>query len=151
MDIRRACKKDLTALIEMALYLWPDEPEPQVRKDLVEILASTRQMIFICLDEQGKYIGFIIVSTRREYVSGATTFPVGYVEGIFVKTAYRLRGIGRQMFTVGEKWAAERGCKQIASDTWLWNLNSQEFHNRLGFMEKERLVTYIKRIDTDKY
>ncbi len=147
MDIRGAGRKDLPALLEMALLLWPDEPEPQVRKELEDILASSRQMIFVCLAENGRYAGFINVSTRREYVSGATDYPVGYVEGIYVRTAYRRKGIARRLLEFGEKWAAGKGCRQMASDTWLWNVNSQEFHNRVGFMEKERLVTYIKRIE----
>ncbi len=82
-----------------------------------------------------------------EYVPGATTFPIGYIEGIYVKRAYRRQGVALQLAQTGEKWALEKGCRQMASDTWVWNTASQAFHVKAGFMEKERLVTYIKRIE----
>ncbi len=147
MEIRKATEKDLNALVEMALLLWPYDPETQLCKEFEEILASPRQAVFVCLDDSGEYAGFINVSMRSEYVSGATSYPVGYVEGIYVKSPYRRKGIARRLVEAGEKWAAAKGCLQMASDTWLWNTNSQAFHTRVGFSEKERLVTYIKRID----
>ncbi len=150
MEIRQATKKDFNGLLEMALLLWPDDPESQVRKDVQEMLSSSRQAVFVCLDKNNKYTGFIDVSTRREYVPGATVFPIGYIEGIYVRSAYRRKGIATKLVECGEKWALEKGCQQIASDTWVWNTISQEFHTRAGFMEKERLVTYIKRIETNR-
>lgn len=150
MEIRQATKKDFNGLLEMALLLWPDDPESQVTKDVQEMLSSSRQAVFICLDKNDKYAGFIDVSTRREYVPGATVFPIGYIEGIYVRSAYRRKGIARKLVEFGEKWALEKGCQQMASDTWVWNTVSQEFHTSVGFKEAERLVTYIKRIETDR-
>ena len=147
MDIRQADRTDFEAVLEMGLFLWPDEPEAQWRKELKGILSSAKQAVFVCLDDSGRYAGFIHVSARREYVSGATSFPVGYVEGIYVRPAYLRQGIARRLMETGESWAAGKGCQQMASDTGLWNTASQEFHKRLGFMEEERLVCYIKRID----
>jgi aminoglycoside 6'-N-acetyltransferase I len=149
MKIRKAVEKDLKAVLEMALFLWPDESAEQQEKPLREILASKKQIILVSLDEKGNYAGFIIVSIRSEYVTGATSYPVGHVEGIYVKKPYRLKGLARKLLEAGEKWAAANGCQQIASDTWLWDTPSQEFHNKVGFMEKERQVLYIKRIETE--
>jgi aminoglycoside 6'-N-acetyltransferase I len=150
MYIRKANRKDFKPLLQMALSLWPDEPEEQVVQDLDEMFGSARQAVFVALDENGSYIAFIDVSTRREYVSGGTFYPVGYIEGIYVKPGYRRQGIAQALVEAGETWASHKGCKQIASDTWLWNTASQEFHKKVGFAEKERLVTYIKRIDTER-
>jgi aminoglycoside 6'-N-acetyltransferase I len=146
MNIRKAERKDFKPVLEMALTLWPDEPEALMEKELKDVQRSARQTIFLATDENNRYSGFILVSTRREYVSGATDYPVGYIEGIYVKPEYRRNGTARKLVETGEKWAAGRGCKQMASDTWLWNTASQEFHKQVGFMEEERLVTYIKRI-----
>ncbi|MBI2854159.1 MAG: GNAT family N-acetyltransferase [Chloroflexi bacterium] len=150
MDIRKAGKEDIDALLGMALSLWPDEPRDYLRKSLKNILASRRQAVFVCKSEDGKYAGFINVSTRREYVPGATSYPVGYVEGIYVRPKYRRKGIARKLMGLGERWAADKGCEQIGSDTWLWNTASQKFHKRVGFKEEERVVFYIKRLEVSQ-
>lgn len=147
MEIHRAAREDFEAVLNMALLLWPDIPGDQLKKDLKNMLASTRQAVFVCRDENGKYAGFINVATRRDYVPGATSYPVGYVEGIYVSRAYRRKGVAGRLLECGERWASEKGCEQMASDTWIWNTASQEFHKRAGFMEEERVVFYIKRIE----
>jgi aminoglycoside 6'-N-acetyltransferase I len=81
-----------------------------------------------------------------EYVPGVPTYPVGYVEGIYVRPDFRRRGIATRLISLGEAWATTRGCAHMASDTWLWNTVSQEFHTRAGFSETERVVFYLKRL-----
>jgi aminoglycoside 6'-N-acetyltransferase I len=148
MKIRKIARKDFEAWQEMCLLLWPDESEEEVRKDCETILASSDQTVFIAQDEDGRYAGFINVSLRREYVPGVVSFPIGYVEAILVRAAYRRQGLATKLMQTGEKWAQKKGCKQIASDTWTWNTISQEFHLKAGFSEAEREVHFIKRIDT---
>ena len=149
MNIRQADKKDFASLVEMASFLWPDEPEDQIKKDMREVLSSKKQAVFIC-DEDGCDAGFINVSTRREYVPGATVYPLGYVEGIYVRPAFRRKGLARALLARGEQWALENGCKHMASDTWVWNTASRDFHTGAGFLEKETLVFYVKRIDGEE-
>lgn len=146
MNIRQAGKKDFTSLVEMASFLWPDESLDELKKDMLEVLSSKRQAVFICKVD-GCDAGFINVSKRKEYVPGATVYPLGYVEGIFVRTAFRRKGIAKLLLAKGEQWALENGCKHMASDTWIWNAASRSFHTGAGFTEKEPLVFYVKRID----
>jgi aminoglycoside 6'-N-acetyltransferase I len=147
MIIRQAVKKDFNALVDLGLLLWPDESRGEVEKDFKDILSSKRQVVFVAQDEADNYAGFINVSTRREYIPGVTSFPIGYVEAIYVRRAYRRQGLASKLLEIGEQWARDKGCKQMASDTWLWNSGSQEFHKKAGFSEEERLVFFIKRID----
>jgi aminoglycoside 6'-N-acetyltransferase I len=111
-----------------------------------EVLASKRQAVFIC-EQDGCDAGFINVSPRREYVPGATVYPLGYVEGIYVRPAFRRMGLARVLLARGEQWALANGCRHMASDTWVWNTASRGFHTGAGFLEKETLVFYVKRID----
>jgi hypothetical protein len=46
----------------------------------------------------------------------------------------------------GRAWARQRGRTEMASDVQLPNLRSQAVHERLGFEETERLVTYRMEI-----
>ncbi|MHB8778501.1 MAG: GNAT family N-acetyltransferase, partial [Anaerolineales bacterium] len=43
-----------------------------------------------------------------------------------------------------EDWARERGCTEMASDTWLDNEASIRAHLKLGYLEVERLVHFVK-------
>ena len=119
-------------MLVMATALWPDDMEAEIRKDVREMLSSKRQAVFIAA-ENGCDIGFVNVSTRKEYVPGATVFPLGYVEGIYVKPSFRRMGAAGQLLEAGEKWALENGCRHMASDTWVWNDASRKFHTGAGF------------------
>lgn len=63
--------------------------------------------------ESGIPIGFALCQLRYDYVEGAKTSPVGYLEGIFVKEAYRQKGYARELFAECQAWAKEKGCRGI--------------------------------------
>jgi aminoglycoside 6'-N-acetyltransferase I len=86
------------------------------------------------------------MSLRFDYVEGANSSPVGYIEGIYVDEVHRYKGISRRLVEAGVEWSKSRGCREIASDTQIDNHASQEFHKRIGFKEAGRLVAFIKEI-----
>jgi len=79
-------------------------------------------------------------------VEGTETSPVGYLEGIFVREGYRKQGLARKLLLACEAWAAEQGCTEFASDCELTNTVSQEFHQKLGFEEANRVVCFVKKL-----
>lgn len=146
MNIHKVGREDFQAWLDMGLLLWPEESEVEIKKYFETILGSEREEAFVYRDEDGAYIGFINVSIRHEYVPGAVTFPVGYVEGIYVRPEYRRQGTAKRLLEQGEKWAAERGCVDMASDALLQNKDSQAFHKKVGFRVVETSVHFIKKI-----
>jgi aminoglycoside 6'-N-acetyltransferase I len=146
MIIQKMGKKDFNAWLDMGLMLWSKYSRAKLKKEFEGIFKSKREETFLCIDKEGKYVGFINISLRYEFVPGATSSPVGYVEGIFVKKEYRKNGIAKKLIDTGEEWAKSKGCKEIGSDTELHNKPSQEFHKKLGFIENEILVHFIKKI-----
>jgi len=145
MKYKKIEPKDFESWVKMGLMLWPKSSKKEVEKEFKKILVSKKESGFICIDEN-EYIAFINVSARNENVAGAKSYPVGYVEAIFVKNKYRKKGIGKQLIKYGEEWAKKKGCKEMASDTWSWNKKSQEFHEKLGFKKHNILVHFIKKI-----
>ena len=145
MDFQTYTDQDFDKLLEMALVLWPDFGEAGLKRELQNMATSERQETILARENED-YIGFITVSTRIDYVEGATSSPVGYIEGIFVKPDYRKTGIGRQLYQLGEQWCLKKGCQQMGSDAYAWNKQSHEFHKRLGFDEEDTLVHFIKDI-----
>lgn len=53
---------------------------------------------------------------RRDYVEGSSTSPTGYLEGIFVLTGYRGRGLAKALLAECEKWSRQKGCREMGSD-----------------------------------
>lgn len=146
MIIEKIKNEDFNAWLEMGLMLWPKHSRAELQKEFEAILKSKKEETFLCKDKDGSYIGFINLSLRFEYIPGATSSPVGYVEGIFVKEQYRKKGIAKKLIDAGEEWAKKQGCKEIGSDTELHNKTSQVFHKKLGFKEDDILVHFIKKI-----
>ncbi len=91
-------------------------------------------------------MGFAQCQLRHDYVEGTDSSPVGYLEGIFVKEAYRHKGYARELLRECEKWAAEQGCGAFASDCELGNEESLAFHLAAGFAEANRIICFTKEL-----
>ncbi|MBE6884608.1 MAG: GNAT family N-acetyltransferase [Ruminococcaceae bacterium] len=100
---------------------------------------------FLCKAGE-KAIGFAEMSIRYEYVNGTETSPVGFLEGIFVEEPCREEGIARKLAECCEKFAAEHGCRQMASDCLAENTGSEKFHKSCGYEETERVICFVKNL-----
>lgn len=136
---------EFDTLLKMALDLFKDYPSADTERDLVAMLKKPNCATFLAKSSE-RSVGFATVSIRNDYVEGATTSPVGYLEAIYVQSEYRKHGIARQLFEKAESWAALRGCDEMGSDTWEWNIEAQNFHAQLGFRKEDILVHFIKPI-----
>lgn len=146
INIVKAEKSQINELTTMAIDLWPEEDYEELRNFILSILDCDEHVYFLATIED-KIAGFIYMSIRHDYVEGANSSPVGYVEGIYVKPEYRHMGIGRILVEKGEEWAKSKGCKEIATDILYDNINSYNFHRKVGFREVSRLICFIKDID----
>ncbi len=87
------------------------------------------------------------MSIRSDYVEGATSSPVAYIEGIYVKPEFQRSGIGRKLVAHGEDWGKQKGYTQIGSDTEIKNQTSIGFHLKIEFREANRIVCFLKEIE----
>jgi aminoglycoside 6'-N-acetyltransferase I len=138
--------------IALRHLLWPDGSEHERRTEAETLLQrSGRAVVFLARSSEFEAIGFAEATLRSDYVNGCATSPVAFLEGIYVQPSWRRQGVARQLCKAVEKWAAETGCSECASDTDLENTVSQQMHVALGFQETERVVYYRKRIDLPKH
>lgn len=145
MTINKYQDQDFQDWREMALKLFKDYPAEDIERGLKAILKKSNQQTFMA-KEAGITAGFVSTSLRVDYVEGSTTSPVGYVDMIFVKETFRKHGLAKKLFEQAEEWAKEQGCTEMGSDTWLWNTDAQQFHEKIGFRKEDVLVHYIKTI-----
>ena len=143
--IRQAVVKDSKAVAELAVLLWPDNEINSLEKELIEYITLNKGAIFICFDENNP-VAFAQCNIRNDYVEGAESSPVGYLEGIFVKIEHRKRGIAKRLLTQCENWAKSQGCSEFASDCELNNTDSLKFHLQLGFEEVNRIICFKKKL-----
>ena len=144
IHIRRAASTDIDALAALRASLWP---EGSIEEHAAELSLSLRAGadLLLVADLDGTLVAFL-EARLRSHADGCESSPVGYLEGWFVAAAFRKRGVGRGLFKAFEQWARAAGCKELASDTWLHNVASQKAHERMGFVEVDRVVTYRKAL-----
>ena len=131
--------------------LWPDSSVAGHVLDAAPLLAAHASgpfpaVVLIAEAADGRVIGFIEVDLRSKADGCDTAHPVGYVEGWFVDATYRGRKVGKRLMAAAEEWARSEGCLEIASDTWVDNVDSQRAHEALGFEVVDRCVNYRKRL-----
>jgi aminoglycoside 6'-N-acetyltransferase I len=131
-------------LAKMRASLWPDAPVEEHLKELESASSSLPSTILVAHDEEAGVIGFLEVGLRSHADGCDPARPVGFVEGWFVQTAFRNRGVGRALMRAAEEWARAQGCLEMASDTWIDNEESQRAHEALGFEVVDRCVNFRK-------
>ncbi len=145
MKIEKISTTNLEPLTYLKLELWPECSFDEEYANCQRILQTPAETCYL-IKEQDNYIAFIQLSLRTNYVEGANSSPVAYVEGIYVQPEFQRSGIGKKLIARGEKWARKKGCTQFASDAELHNDDSIWFHKKTGFKEVSRIVSFIKEI-----
>lgn len=143
---RQAGLNDAGMIAELGLLLYgPDNTFESLRADAEEHISSGKWAIFLAFDENTP-VGLCEIALRSDYVEGTEGGTVGYVEGVFIKEAYRGGHIARTLLSLGENWSRESGCAEFASDCDLENTSSLKFHLRAGFEEAGRNIHFVKKL-----
>lgn len=143
--VKKANIGDVHILAELAVQMWDGHTIDELAAEFSETLQDKRSAFYI------KYVddlpvGFAQCGLRSDYVEGTESSPVGYLEGIFVKAAYRNNGYAKELLLHCEAWAKHMGCTEFASDCELDNIGSLKFHIAMGFDEANRIICFKKRI-----
>ena len=139
-------RENMSHCYEMTKKLWPYIDEVELREEVEIYLSSDKYISYMYKAEDDKYLGFIQLSIRNDYVEGSTSSPVAYIEGIYVDKNSRGLGIAKKLVEAAEDWGKSKNCKQLASDTEIENQLSIDFHTSMGFEEENRVVCFTKDI-----
>ncbi|SRR5690625_1056858 len=143
--IKEATVKDINEVVKMALLLWHDHTYEEFKEEMTEVITDPKAKIYLCY-VNNEPIGFAYCQLRYDYVEGTSSSPVGYLEGLYVKEAFRNQGAGRKLVRACENWAKEKGCREFASDCELDNVTSLAVHKKLGFQEVNRIICFTKKL-----
>ena len=145
MKLEQLTFDNLEPALELVTALWQDCSLEEERINYRGLIGSDEGRCFLVKDEN-KYVAFLHVGIRRDYVEGSSHSPVAYIEGVYVKPDYREHGIGKWLVNCAEDWALGKGLRQIASDTEADNVTSIEFHRKAGF-QASHMVCFIKDLN----
>ncbi|WP_337786180.1 aminoglycoside 6'-N-acetyltransferase [Ramlibacter lithotrophicus] len=125
--------------------LWPHCAAKEHLAEMSAFLAEPARFAqFVKYDGSGVAVGLVEVAIRTDYVNGADTSPVAFLEGIYVVPRARRSGVARELVAAAERWALGMGCTELASDAAIENTSSHAMHAALGFVETERVVFFRK-------
>jgi aminoglycoside 6'-N-acetyltransferase I len=148
MEIREARPGDCAPLARLRHALWPESSVDEHAGELSRILSGenpgTLPSVILVADDAGEVVGFAETGLRSHADGCDPARPVGYLEGWYVIPSQRRRKVGARLVEAAERWARDRGCLEMASDTWLDNEGSQRAHQALGFEVVDRCVHYRK-------
>ena len=104
--------------------------------------SPERYAQFVAYCGLGEAVGLVEASVRADYVNGAESSPVAFLEGIYVVPEARRKGVAAALVAAVTRWALDVGCRELASDALLENQASHAVHRALGFQETERVVFF---------
>ncbi len=137
MDVRHATNDDGNEWLELRHLLWADASREELKAEVESFLAGTArepQAVLIAKDENGRIIGFAELSIRP-YAEGCSSGRVAFLEGWYVRSDSRRRGVGEALVAAAERWGVAKGCDEFASDTQADNEESRAAHVNCGFTE----------------
>ena len=130
---------------DLAILLFPHSTFDEELDLHKKILASDNE-VGLLYQKDNLHVGFMHLSIRNDYVNGTDTSPVAFIEAIYVLPEYRNQGIGKEFIEYAEQFARQKGVSQLASDCFIDNHLSENFHKSCGFMEKERVICFVKDV-----
>lgn len=142
--ISAAQPEEISAITTLAAKMW-EHPAEDLATEFAALLEASEAVVFTAR-QGGSVIGFAQCQLRHDYVEGASSSPVGYLEGIFVEERCRRQGVARALLLACEEWSRAKGCTEFASDCELTNTDSLRFHQSLGFTETNRIVCFTKKL-----
>lgn len=107
----------------------PQRDDAYWRKSIENISATT----FVA-EISGETVGFVtvhIVTTENETLLQPMRFA--RVGSICVAIAFRGQGIGRELMSLAEHWAANNGAVDIRLGVWVFNKPALRLYEKLGY------------------
>jgi aminoglycoside 6'-N-acetyltransferase I len=137
IDVRPARATDAVAWLRLRCALWPDGSEAEHRAEIDRFLAGRAeepQSVLLAVDGVGHVVGLAELSIRP-CAEGCLTDRVAYLEGWFVDSEARGRGVGRALVAAAEEWGRSQGCGELASDCQADDALAAAAHHGVGFAE----------------
>ena len=144
MLIREYRPSDWNEWLRMSKALFTVEWKDEDVTEMQSTLTRSDAAVIVLERPDGRSLAGFVEVGARSIVDGCRTSPVGYIEAWYVDPDVRLAGFGRALLEAAEAWARTQGYQEMGSDALLENHVSHMAHERSGYTEVDRVVTYRK-------
>lgn len=144
--VRPLVDADIDEWFRLRKLLWEGSTDDEHKTEMLDIYEHRETQLVLVAETSGKKLVGFLEASIRPFVEDCRSDRVGYLEGWFVETEFRRRGVGRKLVGTAENWAREKGCEEMASDSEIGNDSSYEAHRNLGYEETSRLVHLRKEL-----
>jgi GNAT superfamily N-acetyltransferase len=137
LHIRRACRDDLPALLDLYQYLAPgdDRPTPDCAAEIFDrFMAYSGSGIFV-----GEVGSILATSCSLVVVPNLTRggSPYGLIENVVTHGDFRNRGFGKQMLIAASDAAWQAGCYKVMLMTGSKKPETLSFYLSAGFEQSK--------------
>jgi aminoglycoside 6'-N-acetyltransferase I len=145
MRVREIVESDRSEWLRMRDALWPDSLSDHDAETQKYFAEPNPELVTFVAELEGKLVGFLEIG-HRNYAPDCASSPVPFIEGWYVDSAVRGRGVGRALVEAAEAWARAAGHHEIGSDAEIDNDGSIAAHRALGYEIVERIVCFRKSL-----
>ena len=150
--IRHATRRreDSTALLSLIVGLAHFErlspPTPAAKRRIIkDVFEKKRIRLLLAFDShQKEAVGYALYFFTY---SSFLARPVLYLEDIYVREAFRGKGIGRKLFLECVREASRNKCGRMEWSVLTWNKNAIRFYEKAGARRLKEWHYY--RLDSD--
>ena len=142
--IRDARPEDAPRLAVLSGQLGYPVTEGEIRSRL-STLTGRGDHAFLVVEVQGVVVGWIGVRSELSLEGG------GYAEivGLVVDEHHRSKGLGEDLVSAAETWAAKRGAKRLRVRSNVMRERAHRFYERLGYTITKRQAVFDKDVESD--
>jgi ribosomal protein S18 acetylase RimI-like enzyme len=118
----------------------PPAPDTFPPEAAIALLGLPENHFFVA-EVDGSAVGYVYAETVKQSETAAKyAFEVVYVHHLYVRPAFRRRGIGRALLDAVRTVGAEQGIARLALDVWTFNEEARTFFRGYGLKSyNERL------------
>lgn len=155
--IRKATKKDLNVLLELAAELFEFHEKRHHTKNYqavknardlrkkfyISMLRKPKDCALFIAEINNQPVGMIIAATEnlpKVYVQNKR----GFIREFYVREEYREKGVGKKLMQAATQWLRKKKFKTIALQCWASNTSARRAYEGMGF--KAMHVKYEKII-----
>jgi GNAT superfamily N-acetyltransferase len=141
MKVRKALNTDVAELYELTGELGYSVDKKSFNTAFDGLIDNPGHAVFVT-EDCGRVVAYIHV-LLKELLITMDTVEIGE---LIVHEEYQRKGIGRQLVTMAEKWAAENGYKNVIVGSSNKRTVSHLFYQQIGFCFWKEQKLYSKSL-----
>ncbi len=144
IEIRPARLEDAVALAALTTQLGYPVTVEGIQRRVLSVLGLEQNVLLVSCNEHDQPVGWIHVGERRLLEADM------YCEimGLVIDAGHRREGRAARLVAAAERWAIERGHREIAVRSNVVRAESHPFYERIGYVRLKTQHAYRKELVT---